>query len=108
MSKLYYDHLIAYEDIEIEIDKISQTKEEREELWQIVDEMIHHKVLDLVLSKLPKDKHQEFMEKFVAAPHDEGLFDYLNEKIGDDVEKLIKKELDNLAKDILKDLRQKK
>jgi hypothetical protein len=105
MSKLYYDHLIAYEDIEIEISKISQSREEKEELWQIVDEMIHHKVLDLVLSKLPKDKHQEFMEKFVSAPHDEGLFDYLNDKIGDDVEKLVKKELDELAKEILKDLK---
>lgn len=108
MSKLYYDHLIAYEEIELEISKISQSREEKEELWQIVDEMIHHKVLDLVLSKLPKDKHQEFMEKFVAAPHDEGLFDYLNDKIGDDVEKLIKTELDKLAKDILKEIKQSK
>jgi len=103
--KIFYDDLIVFEELEVEINKVSQSKEEKQELWQIVDEMIHHKVLDLVLSKLPKDQHQEFMDKFLAAPHDESLFDYLNAKIGDDVEKLIKKELDNLAKEILLSVR---
>jgi len=104
--KIFFDRLIVFEEIEVEINKVSTTKEEKQDLWQIVDEMIHHKVLDLLLGKLPKAYHQEFMDKFLTAPHDETLFTYLNAKIGDDVEKLIKQELDNLASDILKELKQ--
>ena len=105
MSKIFYDRLIVFEEIETEINKVSKSKEEKTELWQIVDEMIHHKVFDLLLGRLPKDQHQEFMDKFLAAPHDEALFTYLNDRIGEDVEKLIKKELDSLAKDILKEIK---
>jgi len=105
MSKIFYDKLIVFEEIEAEINKVSKSKEEKNELWQIVDEMIHHKVFDLLLSKLPRIQHQEFMDKFLAAPHDEALFTYLNARIGEDVEKLIQKELDSLAKDILKEMK---
>lgn len=103
--KIFYDKLIVFEKIEAEIAKVSQSKEEKEELWRIVDEMIHHKVLDMILKKLPKDQHQEFMDKFLAAPHDESLLDYLSAKIGDDAEKLIKKEMDALASEILKEIK---
>ena len=105
MSKIFYDHLIVYEQIEVVINQVSQSPEEKQDLWQIIDEMIHHKVLDFLLSKLPKDSHREFMDKFLSAPHDEDLFNYLNQKIGTDVEKLVKEELASLAANILKEIK---
>ena len=39
MSKLFFDHLIKLDEVEVEIKKVTKTQEEREELWQIVDEI---------------------------------------------------------------------
>ncbi len=107
MSKLFFDQLIVLDDIEGEIKKVAKTPEEREELWVLVDEMIHHRVLGCILDKLPRKSHEEFLTKFHAAPYDEGLMGYLEEKIGENVEELIKGEIGGLAFELLEELRGK-
>ena len=104
MSKLFFDKLIAFEEVEKVIKKHSTSKEEREELWQLVDEMIHHRVLGCVLDKLPANHHQEFLEKFHQSPHDESLIGYLTEKIGENAEELIKQEIGSLAYELLQEI----
>ena len=64
MSKLYYDRLIVFEEVEAEIKKVAKTSEEKEELWREVDEIIHHKLMGCVLEKLPCEHHHDFLEKF--------------------------------------------
>jgi hypothetical protein len=76
MSRIFYDHLISFEEISIKIDSITSSKEEKEELWQLIDEMVHHRIVDLVLSKLPESHHHEFLEKLYNAPHSEELITY--------------------------------
>lgn len=106
MSKLFFDHLIVLDEVELEIKKTGVSKEEQEELWGIVDEIVHHKVFDAILSRLPREHHEEFLGMFHAAPHDEKfIFEYLKVKIGDNIEDLLKQELGGLAFDLLKDLR---
>jgi transcriptional regulator of NAD metabolism len=107
MSKIFYDRIIILEKVEKEINSIAQTEEEKDELRQIVDEIIHHKVFGCILKKLPERNHQEFLQKFNEAPHDETLFDYLKEKIKEDIEELIKQEMGNLAYEILQDIKVK-
>ncbi len=107
MSKLFFDHLVSLEEVEKEIKKVSASKEEKEELWQLVDEIMHHKVMGCILDKLPRDNHEEFLEMFHKHPHDEGLIDYLKEKIGENVEELIKEEIGTLAFEILNEIRVK-
>src|SRR3989304_4293940 len=97
MSKLFFDHLVSLEDLEKEIKKVATSKEEKEELWGLVDEIMHHKVMGCILNKLPRDNHEEFLEMFHKHPHDEDLIDYLQEKIGENIEELIKGEIGNLA-----------
>lgn len=77
MSKIFYDHLVLREEVTIELDKYNLAREEREELIQLVDETLHHQVLNTILTHLPKEKHREFLEKFHQAPHDEKLLDYI-------------------------------
>lgn len=101
MSKIFYDRLIVFEEVEAEIKKVAKTPEEKEELWKEVDEIIHHKLMGCVLEKLPKDYHHEFLEKFEKAPQDEGLFKFLTEKVGEDIEAFLKVELEKLKKEIL-------
>lgn len=108
MSKLFFDHLIVLEEVDSEIKNVAETKEERDELWGLVDEMVQHRVMDTILDKLHHSHHEEFLEKFHKAPHDESLIDYLKIKIGENVEELIKNEIGALAFDLLDDLREKK
>ena len=44
MSKLFFDHLLEFKKIDREIKRVSKSTEERDELWGLVDEIIHHKV----------------------------------------------------------------
>ena len=53
MSKVYYDHLIVLGDIESRIKSIAETQEEREELWQLVDDIIHQRVLACHFGHVP-------------------------------------------------------
>ena len=101
MSKLFFDHLVAFEGLENKIDLAAKTAEEREELWGILDSLIHHKVLGFTLDKLPQKHHGEFLEMFHKAPHDEAILGYLKDKIGGNFEELLKAELGRLAYEVL-------
>jgi len=93
MSIIFYDHLTVIKGLDKKIKKHSASNEEMQELWKYVEELIHTRVLDCCLGNLPEEHHHEFLTKFHATPHDKGLLDYLNLKIGKDVEKLIKAEI---------------
>ncbi len=108
MSSIFYDHLIILDELDSEIKSVSQSKEEKEELWKIVDETIHHRVMDAILSRLPRESHEEFLEKFTQSPHDRALLTYLREKIKDDVEVIIHEEIQKLKKELLAELKKKK
>ena len=108
MSKIFYDRLIVLDDVDSEIKAIAKSHEERDELWQLVDEMVHHRVLGTILDKLPSGNHDEFLERFGKAPYDESILDFLKEKIGENIEELLKQELGGLAFELLEEIRGKK
>jgi len=102
MSKIFYDRLLVLDEVDAEIKAKAQSREEREELWGLVDEIVHHKLMGCVLEKLPHEHHHEFLEKFEQAPQDEGLFTFLTEKVGEDIETFLKEEIGKLKVEILK------
>lgn len=105
MSKLFYDRLIVLEEVETHIRKHASSKEEQEELWGLVDEIVSHRVIEKILDKLPSQHHSGFLEIFHKCPHDEFLiFGYLREKTGENFEEFLKRELGQLPKEILKEL----
>ena len=105
MSHIFYDRLIVFEEVEAEIKKVAKTPEEKEELWREVDEIVHHRVMGCILDRLPREHHQEFLERFHKAPYDEGLIPFLTERIGEDTEEFIKIETENLKKEILAEIK---
>lgn len=107
MSKIFYDHLINLDKVEKKIKKITLREEEKQELWDIVDEIVHHKVFGCIMDNLPDEHHEDFLDKFQKAPYDEGLVDYLSERIGKNFDELIKQELGNLAFELLEELKQR-
>lgn len=108
MSKLFFDHLVELKKIDKEIRKVAKTADEREELWVLVDEIVHHKVMGCILDKLPRDNHEEFLEMYHKNPHDEELlFGYLKNKAGTDIEDAIKQEIGSLATELLREISSK-
>jgi hypothetical protein len=101
MSVLFFDHLTIITGLDRKIKNLSSSNDEEQELWGLIEEIIHHKVFDCCLSHLPEEHHSEFIELFHKKPHDKELIKYLNERIGDDIEKLISKEMKKLSKELL-------
>lgn len=108
MSKVFYDKLVALEHIEKEVNKIAQDKEEKEELWHIIDEYVHHRVMGCILGKLPHQHHEEFLTKFVDAPHHDQHWDYLKEKISQDFEDFVRAEIELIGTELLGVIRSSK
>jgi len=108
MSKVFYDHLISFEEIEIVIRNSSGSSEEKEEIWKVMDEIIHHRILGSIFDRLPSHNHQDFLERFHKSPGNESHLSYLQEKIEDDIEAIIKKEMEGLKLEILKEIKKLK
>jgi len=104
VSKLFYDHLISLEQIEVVIKQSTSSKEEQEELWQLVEDIVHHKVMHVILDSLPREHHNEFLEEFSKAPHDEIHIHFLNDKSGENIEEKIRSELSQMEEELLREL----
>jgi hypothetical protein len=90
MSKTYYDHLLDLNKVDKVVRDTAKSEDEKLELWQIVDEIVHHRVMGCVLDHLPVEHHEEFLQKFYEAPYDERLLVYLKDKIKKDIIEIIK------------------
>lgn len=107
MSKLFWDHLVELEEIEGILREQELEHEEKEELHQLVDEMVHHRVLGCVLDHLPREYHEEFLNRFHAAPHDTRIIIFLQIKTPReiDIEEKIREEIQKLKDELLEELR---
>ncbi|CAN5357029.1 hypothetical protein BH10PAT1_BH10PAT1_5430 [soil metagenome] len=89
------------------IKKHAKTFDEKEELWTIVQEIVHHRVIGCVLDNLPKEHHEDFLNKLNKSDFEEDLISYLNVKSNKNMEKEIRKEVKQIESEILKDLKRK-
>lgn len=106
MSKLFYDHLLTLDEVESEIKRNASSKEEQEEYWRLVDDVIGSTVIEKILDKLPRENHDEFLAMLYKSPHDEELiFGYLRGKAGKNIEEVLKQELKDMKSDILKEIK---
>ena len=108
MTKIFYDHLTVIEEVTSAFDKYSVPAEEREELEKLIDQTVHHEVLNTILTNLPKEKHEEFLTKFHAAPHDKELLEYLKKEIKIDIEKEISLQAKRIKKELLEEIKRAK
>lgn len=106
MSKIFYDRYLDFEEIEIEIKNLNLSSEEKEEINHLIDETIHHRVLERVLTHLPLEHHADFLDKFHQAPYDETLIKYINDRVEQSVEVHIKDEMEKIKQEILKDIKE--
>lgn len=104
--KLFYDHLIVKEEIIAGLG--DAPAEEREELLRIIDEDIDHRVLNVILTHLPREKHEHFLKRFHETPHDKELLEFLKKEVEADIEEKIRAEGETVKKEILAEIKRAK
>jgi hypothetical protein len=97
MSKLFYDHLIIIEEIIAVAGNDSK-------LLDLVDQTLQNEILDVIFTFLPREKHEEFLEKFHAAPHDMGLMQYLKDNSPVNIELAILDRANKTKRKLLREL----
>lgn len=102
--KRFYTHLIEYESILVELDKLELSDDEKRHLAALIDENLHHKILDAVLSELSEEDKKTFLLYHHHNEHDK-LWKLLNEKV-DKIEDKIKKAADDLKEEMRKDIKE--
>lgn len=108
MSKIFYDHLIEFSYLEVHINSVTESNEEKSELWEIVDKLVHNRIIKKILTVLPKHHHEEFADLVHRQPYNHQIISYLEERSTtvEDIEKYISSELTILEKEILQELQQ--
>ena len=64
MAQFFYDHLLVIEDVTVILDNYPLTKGEKEKTLLLIDETLHHHILDSILTNLPKEHHEHFLTRF--------------------------------------------
>lgn len=101
MSLVFYDHLLDFSDLEKAIKKHVDDPKDREELFEIIDQITHHRVVGSILDRLPAVHHDEFLARVSQKPHDQSIFSYLTERIAEDVTTFIRHEVYVLGRELL-------
>lgn len=102
--KIFYDHLILIEEIEFTLFTHQLTREECEEIVELIDKTMHTEIMQTILKHLPHHHHEEFLTRFHAIPHDKSLITYLNTRTAVNIEKEILKTANNVKKRVLKEI----
>lgn len=105
MSKIFYDHLTEIKDLLILLDKYDLDAVQKKEFINLIDETMHHHVIDIILEKLDIEKHELFLTHFHQNPNDSMLLEFLKIEVGPEMEKHIKNEADKIKKTILKEIK---
>ena len=108
MTKIFYDHLIIIEEVVAVLDAHNLTGAQKQEFLDLIDETMHHHILDTILTHLPREHHEAFLAKFHASPGDRTLMTFLKENISADIEKEILRKASNVKRQILKEIEQSK
>ncbi len=102
MSKLFFDSLVQLNRLEKAIQSRSYSHEQKVELWTIVDDIIHHRVIHIVLQNLDESDHEEFLNQLLEKPHDDELLELAQKKTKQDISALISQNANELAVELTK------
>ena len=104
MSIIFYDHLINKHELLVIIDKTEGEDNHKSKIKHLVDDILHHGIVEFTLSKLKPKHHKVFLQQLHHAPYSPEILDYLKEKVAHDIEEQIQKHADKLIKKVRKDL----
>lgn len=104
--KQWYTQLIEIESLNLELDKMELSQDEKLHLSRLIDSSLYHTILDAILSELSEEDKKTFISHLKEDDHDK-IWKFLNEKI-DNIEIKIKKAASDLKKELESDLKKAK
>lgn len=106
--KTFYHHLTFIDDILTELDGYHMDRLDREEIVELVHQIMLHHSLNVILNHLPRQHHETFLEAFKADPTDERHWELLRAEIKEDIEAAIKSQAEKIKKEILLEVKRSK
>lgn len=103
-KSMFYDHLVEIQDIYLKIDTYGLPPEEKSKLLHVVHQTLDVHIIDLVLTHLPKEKHQTFLDQLAKQPHHPKLLQLVKKEVVD-IEDKIKQLVDKVKQEILTELK---
>lgn len=106
MKKHFFDHLVEVEDLHSELENLQMSDDEKIHILKLIDESIHHTILDAILSELSDEDKKAFLMHLDSDDHDK-IWDFVNEKI-ENIEDKIKKAAEDIKMELREDVRKSK
>lgn len=105
MKKYFYTHLVeTTSSLTLALAELDMSKEDRLHLLKLIEDNLHHEILDLILSELSEDDKKTFLEHYTSNNHTK-IWEFLNAKI-EKIEDKIKKVAEDLKKEMHDDILQ--
>lgn len=106
MIKHFHAHLIGAEELEIQLELLDLSIDEKNHLLALAHTSFYHVALDTVLSELPQEHKKTFLENLAVKSHDE-IWLHLKSNI-QDVEEKVRKAIDATKQAFMDDLKEAK
>ena len=103
MSKHFYSHIVETSSLSLALGDMDLSQEERLHLISLVEDNLHHIILDAILSELSDEDKKLFLSHITTSQHDK-IWDLLHSKI-ENVEEKIKNIAETLKKELHEDIK---
>lgn len=101
----FYSHIISIDSILIELHEMDLNSSQKAELASLIDSIIHHQVLDHVLSRLVDEDKKIFMQRYYQDPQDKELMEFIGNKV-DNIESEIIEKVEELKSQFQQDIKE--
>jgi hypothetical protein len=106
MKQQFYHELLELQDLFDELEKLALSAGEKEHLVTIIHSSVHTVILDVVLTEVPKEDKELFLEHVHTGTHRD-VWRFLKKRTVN-IESKIQKAVKELKKELLKDMRELK
>jgi len=103
MSELFFDPLINLKNLHGKIRALSLAGDELQEVEEQIDELIQHRVVEVILDLLHEDHHHTFITYLHEQPNNPEVLSWLKEQI-EDIENQISTAITKLEKELIAEL----
>lgn len=86
--KPFWDNLVEIREIRLKLDEYDLGKKEKKELLDVAYQTFDIRIMEIILTSLPEEKKQSFLDTFSRKPHHPKLMASLKEEIEDIEEKI--------------------
>lgn len=105
MKQHFYSEIVNIESLKIELRAYALDPEEHEELMSLAEEMVHHAILDMILSELSEEDKKTFLLYIIEEPG-ERIWEHLLPRI-DDLHAKIRNTVAEIEAMLIEDLHEK-